>query len=115
MRNLITKKVHDRLILSFVDLIILDHLQTGKKVGYDIINLLHDKFNLSTSSGTIYSKLYAIERLGLIKGEWTGEERDKRFYTLTEEGKQKLDALLSSTDNDVQDLLKILGINSKKD
>ncbi|MFA5365772.1 MAG: PadR family transcriptional regulator, partial [Candidatus Bathyarchaeia archaeon] len=62
----IIKKMNERIIKSFVDIIIMAELRNGSLSGYDIISYIHNKFQLLISSGTIYSLLYSLERNGFI-------------------------------------------------
>jgi len=81
----ILKKMHERIIKNFMDIIIMTELRNGSLSGYDVISYIHNKFNLLVSSGTVYSLLYSLERNGLVEGTW--DER-KRVYKLTEKGKK---------------------------
>jgi len=81
----IAEKLHRRVIKSFMDILILAELKNGSMSGYDIIDVIHKKFGILMSSGTIYSLLYSMERDGLIKGIWN---QRKRVYTLAEKGEQ---------------------------
>jgi DNA-binding PadR family transcriptional regulator len=91
----IIKKMHERIIKSFMDTIIMAELQNGPISGYDIISYIHNKFGFLVSSGTVYSLLYSLERNGLVKGDWI--ER-KRVYKLTENGSKTIEAILDSHD-----------------
>ena len=91
----ILKKMHERIIKNFMDIIIITELRNGSLSGYDVISYIHNKFNLLVSSGTVYSLLYSLERNGLVEGVW--EER-KRVYKLTEKGEKTIDTLLSASD-----------------
>jgi len=91
----ILKKMHERIIKNFMDIIIMTELRNGSLSGYDVISYIHNKFNLLVSSGTVYSLLYSLERNGLVEGVW--EER-KRVYKLTEKGEKTIDTLLSASD-----------------
>jgi DNA-binding PadR family transcriptional regulator len=91
----IIKKMHERIIKSFMDTIIMGELQNGPISGYDIISYIHNKFGFLASSGTIYSLLYSLERNGLVEGTWI--ER-KRVYKLTEKGAQTIQTILNSQD-----------------
>jgi DNA-binding PadR family transcriptional regulator len=91
----ILKKMHERIIKNFMDIIIMTELQNGALSGCDVISYIHNKFNLLVSSGTVYSLLYSLERNGLVEGVW--EER-KRVYKLTEKGEKTIDTLLSASD-----------------
>jgi len=91
----ILKKMHERIIKNFMDIIIMTELRNGSLSGYDVISYIHNKFNLLVSSGTVYSLLYSLERNGLVEGVW--DER-KRVYKLTEKGEKTIDTLLSASD-----------------
>ena len=91
----IIKKMHERVIKSFMDTIIMSELQNGPISGYDVISYIHNKFGFLASSGTVYSLLYSLERNGLVEGIWI--ER-KRIYRLTEKGAQTIQTILTSQD-----------------
>jgi DNA-binding PadR family transcriptional regulator len=88
----IIRRMNERIIKNFLDIIIMSELRNGPFSGYDIISYIHNKFQLLVSSGTIYSLLYSLERSGLIEGVW--EER-KRTYQLTKKGVHTIETLLS--------------------
>jgi len=91
----ILKKMHEKVIKSFMDTIIMAELQTGPLSGYDVISYIHNKFGFLVSSGTIYSLLYSLERNGLVEGIWI--ER-KRVYKLTQKGTKTIETILNSQD-----------------
>jgi len=96
----ILKQMHKRIVKNFLDVVILMELSKHSMSGYDVISLVHNKFHMLLSSGTIYSNLYFLEKNGLIRGE---QARRKRIYMLTEQGKGTAKAFLNSKD-------KILGM-----
>jgi DNA-binding PadR family transcriptional regulator len=91
----IIKKMHERVIKTFMDTIIMSELQNGPISGYDVISYIHSKFGFLVSSGTVYSLLYSLERNGLVQGVWI--ER-KRVYKLTEKGSTTIETILNSQD-----------------
>ncbi|MCW3984167.1 MAG: PadR family transcriptional regulator [Candidatus Bathyarchaeota archaeon] len=91
----IVKKMHERVIKSFLDTIIMAELQNGAISGYDIISYIHTKHGFLVSSGTVYSLLYSLERNGLVQGTWL--ER-KRVYKLTDRGTQTIETIINSHD-----------------
>lgn len=106
----ILKKMHERIIKNFMDIIILAELRNGPLSGYDVISFIHNRFHLLVSSGTVYSLLYSLERNGLIEGTWN--ER-KRVYKLTEKGRKTIDTVLNANDkikNFITNLLKVQSI-----
>jgi len=99
----ILRNLHRRIVKSFLDLIILAELRDGNpRSGYDVITLIHRKFHLLMSSGTVYSVLYSLERNGLVKGMWN---QGKRVYLLTDKGEETLKAIQNARDT-IQSLLK---------
>jgi DNA-binding PadR family transcriptional regulator len=103
----ILKKMHERIIKNFMDIIILAELRIGPLSGYDVISFIHNKFHLLVSSGTVYSLLYSLERNGLIEGTWN--ER-KRVYKLTDKGKKTIETVLNANDkikNFITNLLRV--------
>jgi DNA-binding PadR family transcriptional regulator len=97
----ILKKMHERIIKNFMDIIIMAELREVPLSGYDVISYVHNKFNFLVSSGTVYSLLYSLERNGLVEGVW--DER-KRTYKLTEKGKKTIETMLNTNDK-IKDLL----------
>ena len=95
LESKILKKMHERIIKNFMDIIIMTELRNSALSGYDVISYIHNKFNLLVSSGTVYSLLYSLERNGLVEGVW--EER-KRVYKLTPKGEKTINTLLGTSD-----------------
>jgi len=95
MEAKVLRQMHERIIKSFMDIIILAELRNGSMSGYDVISFIHNKFNLLVSSGTVYSMLYSLERNGLIEGKW---DQRKRVYKLTDKGQKMIETLLSAND-----------------
>jgi len=102
----IVKKMHRRIIKSFLDMLIMAELRKNVMSGYDIIGFIHNKFRMLVSSGTVYSLLYSLsmEREGLIEGRWN---QRKRVYTLTEKGEETIKAVLNAN-SEIQGLVKTL-------
>jgi DNA-binding PadR family transcriptional regulator len=103
----ILRELHERLVKSLMDVIVLVELREGAVFlgGYDVIELLHKKFDVLISSGTVYAILYSMERDGLIMGEKT---KNKRVYMLTEKGENKIKAISEVKANILDLLTKIV-------
>jgi DNA-binding PadR family transcriptional regulator len=85
------ERVPERIINNFIDILALKELERKSAIsGYDLITLIHRRFGVTVSSGTVYSVLYSLERVGLVKG--TLDSR-KRIYTLTDKGKEALQTI----------------------
>ncbi len=102
----IVEKLQRRTIQNFMDILILTEIQNGSLSGYDAMALMHERFGILMSSGTVYSLLYSLERDGLIKGV---NNHRKRVYELTENGKQNIKAI-TKANQEVQDFLKRLSL-----
>jgi DNA-binding PadR family transcriptional regulator len=85
MPSKIVENLRRRTIKTFMDMLILTELQEKPLSGYDIISLIHRRFDVLVSSGTVYSLLYSLERKGLVTADLDSR---KRVYTLTEKGEQ---------------------------
>jgi len=90
MTSKILENLRRRTIKTFMDILILIELQEKPLSGYDIISLIHKRFNVLVSSGTVYSLLYSLERKGLVTADM---DQRKRVYTLTEKGEQTLETV----------------------
>jgi len=100
-RNVL-RNLQERAIKNLMDILILAELKKGRSMsGYDFIALIHKKFHILVSSGTVYSVLYALERNGLIEGAWN---RRKRVYTLTNKGEQTITIILNAQEK-IQNLI----------
>lgn len=95
MESEVLKKMHRRIVKSFMDLLILAELRNDAMSGYDVIAYIHNKFGILVSSGTVYSLLYSMERDDLIRGIWA---KRKRIYELTEKGERNIEAILNAND-----------------
>ena len=87
------KELHRKAVKNFIDILILGELKSNSVSGYDVIGLIHKRYGILLSSGTVYSMLYSLERDGLIKGT---QNNRKRVYTLTETAEQKIDTILKA-------------------
>ena len=105
----ILKKMNERIIKNFLDIIIMAELRNGSLSGYDVISYIHTKFNLLLSSGTIYSLLYSLERDGIVEGVW--DER-KRVYKPTANGEKTIDTILNTNDRIKGFVISLLRIQS---
>ena len=103
------KKMHERIIKNFLDIIILAELRNRPMSGYDVISFIHNKFRLLVSSGTVYSLLYSLERNGLITGTWN--ER-KRVYKHTEKGMKTIETILTANDQIKSFITNILKVQA---
>jgi PadR family transcriptional regulator PadR len=63
--------------------------------GYALLSILNEK-GLSIDQGTLYPLLRRLESQGLLQSDWNTEgSRPRRYYQMSEQGKQVLQALKS--------------------
>ena len=93
LKKEILRKMQERILKDFLDILVLSKLRKEPKSGYDVITFIQKRFNILPSSGTVYSTLYLLERDGLIKGDLT---QGKRVYTLTDKGEKTIHTILAS-------------------
>jgi DNA-binding PadR family transcriptional regulator len=103
----IVERLQGKALRNFMDILILTEMKKEASLsGYDVISLVHKKFNIFVSSGTVYSLLYSLERAGLIKGVWNDR---KRVYELSEKGLQNIEVITKAND-EVQKFLRNLSL-----
>ena len=100
MQTRILEKMNEKIVKSFLDLVILAKLRRETMSGYDFVTFINKDFHVLVSPGTIYSTLLYMERDGLVKV--AGSQR-KRVYVLTDKGEETIEAIFSSRE-------KILGL-----
>ncbi|MEM2102633.1 MAG: hypothetical protein QXM22_03885, partial [Candidatus Bathyarchaeia archaeon] len=49
----VLRRMHERIIKNFMDILILAELKNGAMSGYDVIAFIHNKFHLLVSSVTV--------------------------------------------------------------
>ena len=103
MSSEIVERLERRALQNFMDIIMLAEMKKeGSLSGYDVMGLIHKKFGVLMSSGTVYSLLYSLEREGLIKGVWNHR---KRVYELSEKGEQNI-KVITKANGEIQNFIR---------
>ena len=78
------------------ELLILSLLDARPRHGYELSKLIHTRSGgrLTFHIDSLYPLLYRLEERGWIKGSWVekADERRRRFYSVTPEGREVLAA-----------------------
>lgn len=90
----IKKKFVERIVTNFLDIMIMAHFTDKSFSGYDVLVFIQKKFGLLLSPGTVYSKLYSMEREGLIK--LVVKRGRKRVYRVTDLGRLTVEVTTST-------------------
>ncbi|MDF2557374.1 MAG: PadR family transcriptional regulator [Bacillales bacterium] len=78
-------------------IIVLTQLQT-KQYGYSLLTVLEKK-KTGIEAGTLYPLLRRLEKQGLLQSEWdTSESRPRKFYQLSDLGKEVLERIKKEWD-----------------
>jgi PadR family transcriptional regulator, regulatory protein PadR len=69
-------------------------LELRPRFGLELVRDLADADGLLTSDGTVYPLLNRLRDAGLVTSEWQDHEgeRARRYYSITEAGRQSLEA-----------------------
>ena len=94
MSDIDTRSLDRELKRGSAELLILSLLDARPRHGYDLSKLIEARSggDLKFHIDSLYPLLYRLEERGWIKGTWVEkpEERRRRFYKLTPEGKRVL-------------------------
>ncbi len=108
--NALLEDLRQRIIYQFADFLILEELKTAvkPKSGRHLINHINRTFEVSIDDGLVFSLLLMMERKGLIRGHSKETHgRTRRFYKITETGKNLLANYLNCRD-DIISFMRIL-------
>ena len=94
MTDMDTRALDRELKRGSAELLILAVLEARPRHGYDLSKLIHAQSGgqLTFHIDSLYPLLYRLEERGWIKGTWVEkpDERRRRFYRLTAEGRRVL-------------------------
>ena len=100
-----------------LELIVLQLLAPGEAYGYEIVSKLTAETNgaLEVTDGTLYPVLYRLERAGLVAVRWETPERGvpRKYYQLTEPGRDELVRLSDQWSNFAKAMNKLLRQNKE--
>jgi transcriptional regulator len=98
------------------ELLVLSLLEAQPRHGYDISKLIEARSGgaLRFHVTSLYPLLYRLEQRGWIVGRWVEkpEQRRRRYYSLTEEGKKVLAAQRRSWQDFVMAISRVTGIEN---
>ncbi len=102
---------------GLIELSILGILSRGRKYGLEIIKELDSLSNgfLKIKEGTLYPALHRMEARGLVESEWVLVESGipRKYYKLTEEGREKYEEGKKIWKVMVESMNNILGENDE--
>ena len=94
MSGIDTKALDRELKRGSAELLILSLLGARPRHGYELSKLIHSRSDgqLTFHIDSLYPLLYRLEERGWIKGAWLekADERRRRYYKVTAEGRRVL-------------------------
>lgn len=76
--------------------------------GYSLTTALSDS-GMKVETNTLYPLLRRLESQGLLEGQWdTAESRPRKYYAITDEGKEVYEALKKQWKQTVESMEKLL-------
>ncbi|MGA8531975.1 MAG: PadR family transcriptional regulator [Acidobacteriaceae bacterium] len=98
------------------ELLILSLLEQQARHGYDLCKLIEARSNgaLSFHVTTLYPLLYRLEERGLVQGRWVEKpnQRRRRYYDLTAEGRKVLEKQRRSWQGFVEAMSRVMGVEN---
>ena len=80
-----------------MELAVLALIDARKRYGYDLLSSLGSASggSIAIKEGTLYPALHRMEDAGYISASWEAEGRaaPRKYYSITKDGKARLDAL----------------------
>ena len=83
------QEIRARFVRGLLDYIILQQLNVKELYGYELIANIRKIFGVNYGASIIYPYLADMEENGCVSSYWNlDNERPRKMYTLTEEGKR---------------------------
>ena len=113
MSDINTRALDRELKRGSAELLILSLLEARPRHGYDLSKLIETRSGgqLKFHIDSLYPLLYRLEERGWIKGTWVEkpDERRRRFYRLTPQGKRVLAQQRKTWDAFVEAVRRVTG------
>jgi len=113
MADLDTRALEKELKKGSAELLILSLLEARPRHGYELSKLIaaRSEGRLVFHIDSLYPLLYRLEERGWLKGTWVEkpDERRRRYYRLTPEGRRVLARQRETWDNFVAAVRRITG------
>lgn len=93
-----------------LELVILAALRGPPVYGLALLRHLQRFPTMAITEGTLYPLLDRLKREGLVDAQWVqeGDSRPRKYYQLTEQGEDKLAALVQAWQQSVADINALL-------
>ena len=97
--DVLTDEIRRRFAKSFLDILILQQVQSKPAWGYNIIKKTEVQYGVKLRHGALYPLLNKLEARGLLKSRRELQKgRTRKIYEITEQGKQLLNSYYAFTE-----------------
>lgn len=108
-----SEKYEKQMKKGILEMLVLKLVSQEPKYGYQIIQEMKEKSEdtFLLKDGTLYPILYRLEDDGLVVSEWSeseGKQVPRKYYRITEQGRQALDEIESVWKRIAEGVLKVL-------
>ena len=111
-----TQKFDRELKKGGAELLVLSLLDARQRHGYEIRKLIEARSDgvLKFNAASLYPLLYRLEKRGWIEGRWVekANQRRRRYYRLTKDGKKVLAAQRSIWQSFVAAINRVTGLEN---
>jgi len=87
-------KFESQLLKGIAPVVVLEILSRGPMYGYELSQAIEQRSGdiLSLGKGTLYPLLYNLEAKRMVSGKWekNPSRRKRRYYSITDKGKDEL-------------------------
>lgn len=93
--------LNKEVLKGHIDTLILSILNKGDSYGYEIAKVVRDETTFELKESTLYVSLKRLESKGLIKSYWGNDQglgSRRKYYNITDEGKENLELNIQEWD-----------------
>ena len=105
-------ELRKRLVKTLLDTLVLTELRNRSMSANEAFFFLYKKFDVWISAGTVYSRMYSMEREGLIEATLVAKNTMGKVYTLTDKGKETIEIILNANEQIHRWISDVLSVSS---
>ena len=102
---MIEKRIGEKIVGSFLDIIIMSILHGKPAYGYELISVVHNAFGVLLSPGSLYPLLHVLEEKGLLESDKTD---GRIFYKTSPKGEQQYKTTSDAFNTAIEHMLRFI-------
>jgi PadR family transcriptional regulator, regulatory protein PadR len=94
---------------GILSLVVLNILSKGEFYGYELVEEIRKYTNIDVAEGTLYPLLIRLKEDNLVSSKWVEQESGipRKYYIVTDDGKETLKEMQKYWDNLSTSIMKI--------